>query len=240
MTEHMADSSPRPGARLTGAVYLAYFLTAICAGLLMKGLVVSGDAAATAHNLRAHEPLFRAGMAVGLVATALYIAVTALFYELFKPVSRSLSLLAAFFSLLGCAVQAGGNLFLLAPLIVLGGGQSLSVFNVEQLQALALLFLKLRVQGMNIELVLFAFYDLLIGTLIFRSAFLPSVLGVLMALAGLGWLSALYPPLAAALSPSIEILGFLAEVALMLWLLVRGVNVPRWREQFSATGEGRT
>ena len=240
MTESMAETSPRPRARMTGAVYLLYFVTAVCAGLLMKGLVVSGDAAATANNLRAHEPLFRAGLAVGLIATALYVTVTALFYDLFKPVNRSLSLLAAFFSLVGCAVQACGSLFQLAPLIVLGGSQYLNVFKVEQLQALALLFLKLHAQGSNTELVFFAFYDLLIGCLIFRSAFLPRILGVLMALAGLGWLSALFPPLAATLSPYIEILGFLAEVALMLWLLVKGVNVQRWREQASATEGGRT
>ena len=225
---------------MTGVVYLVYFVTAICAGVLMKGLVVSGDAAATANNLRAHEPLFRAGMAVGLIGTALYLVVTALFYDLFKPVDRSLSLLAAFFSLVGCAVQAFGSLFQLASLVLLGGSPFLSVFTVEQLQALALLFLKLRAQGTHIELVFFACYDLLIGGLIFRSAFLPRILGVLMALAGLGWLSALYPPLAAALSPSIEVVGFLAEVALMGWLLGKGVNVQRWQEQAGATGPGRT
>ena len=240
MSARMAESSPRPRAGMTAAVYLAYFVTAVCAGLLMKGLVVSGDAAATANNLLAHEPLFRAGVAVGLIATALYVAVTALFYDLFKPVDRSLSRLAAFFGLVGCAVQAFGSLFQLAPLVVLGGSPYLGVFKVEQLQALALLFLKLHTQGSNVELVFFACYDLLIGRLIFRSAFLPRILGVLMALAGLGWLSALYPPLVTALSPYVQVVGFLAEFALLLWLLVKGVNVQRWQEQAGAVREGRT
>ncbi|MGO9520278.1 MAG: DUF4386 domain-containing protein, partial [Candidatus Korobacteraceae bacterium] len=147
----------------------------------------------------------------------------------------SLSLLAAFFGLVGCSITAFGSLFQLAPLVVLGGAPYLRVFNLEQLQALALMFLKLNDQSANICLVLFGFYDLLIGYLIFRSAFLPRVLGVLMALAGLGWLTFLYPPLANSLSPYVLVLGFLAELLLMLWLLVKGVNVQRWKEQASTT-----
>ena len=234
MMERIAEASPRPGARITGVVYLLYFLTAVLGEFFMRGLVVSGDAGATASNLLAHQPLFRLGLATGLIATACYIAVTALFYGLFKPVNRSLSLLAAFFSLLGCAILAFGSLFQLAPLAVLGGGQYLSVFKVEQLRALALMFLELNTQAVSICLVFFGFYDLLIGYLIFRSAFLPRILGVLMALAGLGWLTFLSPPVANYLSPYTLVLGFLSELSLMLWLLVRGVNVQRWKEQASA------
>ena len=229
-----AEASPRPRARITGVVYLLYFLTAVFGEFFLRGLVVDGDATATANNVLAHQPLFRLGIATGLIATACYIAVTALFYDLFKPVNRSLSLLAAFFSLVGCAILAFGSLFQLAPLVVLGGGQYLSVFKVEQLRALALMFLELNTQAGNICVVFFGVYCLLIGYLIFRSAFLPRILGVLMALAGLGWLTFLSPPLANHLSPYNLVLGFLAELALMLWLLVRGVNVQRWKEQASA------
>lgn len=235
MRGRIEEWSPHPSARTTGIVYFLYFLTAVLGEFFLKGMVVDGDAAATANNLLAHQPLFRLGLATGLIATACYIAVTALFYGLFKPVNRSLSLLAAFFGLVGCAMTAFGSLFQLAPLFVLGGAPYLRVFNLEQLQALALMFLKLNDQTANICLVLFGFYDLLIGYLIFRSAFLPRVLGVLMALAGLGWLTFLYPPLANSLSPYVLVLGFLAELLLMLWLLVKGVNVQRWKEQASAT-----
>jgi hypothetical protein len=220
--------------RITSVVYLLYFLTAILAQFFMSGLVVSGDAAATADNILAHQPLFRLGLATGLIATAFYIAVTALFYDLFRPVNRSLSLIAALFSLVGCAIQAFGSLFQLAPLVVLGGGRYLSVFNVEQLRALALMFLGLQAQAASICLVFFGVYCLLIGCLIFRSAFLPRILGVLMAFAGLGWLTFLSPPLADYLSPSILVLGFLAELSLCLWLLVRGVDVPRWKQRAAA------
>jgi len=234
LTERFAEASPRPGARTTGVVYLLYFLTAILGEFSLRGLVVSGDAAATANNILAHLTLFRLGLASGLIATACYIAVTAFFYGLFKPVNRNLSLLAAFFSLVGCAILAFASLFRLAPLVVLGGGQYLSVFKVEQLRALAFLLLELYGQSFNICLVFFGLFDLLIGYLIFRSTFLPRVLGVPMAFAGLGWLTFLYPPLANYLSPYILVLGFLAELLLMLWLLVMGVNVQRWKEQASA------
>jgi hypothetical protein len=234
MVEGIAEASPRPRARITGVVYLLYFLTAILGELFLRGLVVSGDAAATANNILTHQPSFRLGLATGLVAVACYIALTALFYDLFKPVSRRLSLLAAFFSLVGCAILAFGSLFQLAPLVVLGGSQYLSVFTVEQLRALALMFLELNTEAGNICVVFFGVYCLLIGYLIFRSAFLPRTFGVVMALAGLGWLTFLSPPLANHLSPYNLVLGFLAELSLCLWLLVKGVNVQHWKEQASA------
>ena len=224
MMERIAEASPRRKARITGVVYLLYFLTAISGEFFLKGIVIEGDAAATATNILAHQALFRLGLATGLIATACYIAVTALFYGLFRPVNRSLSLLAAFFSLVGCAILAFASLFQLAPLMVLGGSQYLSVFKVEQLRALALLFLELNTLAGNICVVFFGVYCLLIGYLIFRSAFLPRFLGVLMALAGLGWLTFLSPPFANRLSPYNLILGFLAELLLMLWLLVMGVK----------------
>src|ERR1700693_1473063 len=220
MTKRIAEASPSPSARITGVVYLLCVVAAVLGDFFLKGLVVDGDAAATANNLLAHPSLFRLGLATGLIATACYIAVTALFYVLFKPVSRSLSLVAAFFSLVGCTILAFGSLFQLAPLVVLGGSQYLSVFNVEQLRALALLFLDLNTQAGYICVVFFGVYCLLIGYLIFRSAFLPRILGVLMALAGWGCLTFLCPPLANHLSPYNLVLGFVAELALCLWLLV--------------------
>ena len=110
-----AEASPSSRARITGVVYFLYFLTAVVGGVFMRGIVVSGDAAATATNILAHEASFRLGFALGLVSIALYIAVTALFYQLFAPVNRNLSLLAAFFSLLGLTIQAVSYIFLLAP-----------------------------------------------------------------------------------------------------------------------------
>jgi hypothetical protein len=240
MMEQIAEASPRPNSRTIGVVYVLYFLTAFFGAFLTKGLVVPSDAAATANSILAHGALYRSGFAVGLIANAIYIAVTALFYRLFEPVNRSMSLLAAFFSLVGCAIQICGGVLQLAPLVILGDSQLLSAFKVEQLQAAALLCLKLYSQAFSIALVLFALYDLLVGYLIFKSTFLPRILGVLLMLAGVGWLTFVWAPLATVLSSYVLPLGALAEILLMLWLLVKGVNVSAWQERVNARQLGGT
>jgi len=230
----MTETALRLKARIAGVFYLLTFLTGGISSFVGGMLEVSGDPAATATNILAHQPLFRLGFAADLSVVACYIAVTALFYDLFRPVNRSLSLLAAFFSLVGCAIQASICLFHLAPFVVLGGAPYLSIFKVEQLQALAYMFFELYAQAFNICFVFFGFYCLLIGYLIFRSTFLPRILGVLMAIGGLGWLTFLSPPLANSLWPYIAAPGILGEGSLTLWLLVMGVNVGRWMQQASA------
>jgi hypothetical protein len=136
----------------------------------------------------------------------------------------------------GCAIQGFACLFELAPFVVLGGAQYLSVFKAEQSQALAYMFLKLYSQAYNISLVFFGFYCLLIGYLIFKSTFLPRILGVLMAIAGLGWLTFLSPPFGQKYFPYI-LAASIGEGTLLLWLIVAGVNSERWKEQFGAALE---
>ena len=237
MTERIAETSPRFKARMAGVFYLLTILTGIFAqGFVSERLVVSGDAAATAANILTHRLLFQAGFAVYLIEMACQVGMTALLYELFKPAGRSVSLVAAFLGLTGCAIKTFSRVFYVAPLLVLGGAPYLSVFNAEQLRALALLFLKVNDQGAGIALVFFGFYALLQGYLIVRSTFLPRILGVLSVLGGLGWLSFLYPPLGYRLFPYIAAVGLLGAVALVFWLLVFGVNEQRWKEQASLTG----
>ena len=229
--ERLAEASPGPKARIAGIFYLLTFLVAGISSL------AGGGIAATANSILVHQSLFRLGFAADLIVVACYVAVTALFYELFRPVNRSLSLLAAFFGLVGCAIQAFICFFHLAPFVILGGAPYLSVFNAEQLRALAFMFLEFYGQGFSIALVFFGFYCLLIGYLIFRSTFLPRFLGVLMTFAGLAWLTFLSPPLANYLSPYNLAVGALAELSLTLWCLVMGVNVQRWKDQASAPRE---
>jgi hypothetical protein len=217
-------------ARIVGLIYFLFFLTSVLSDRFLKRLIVQNDALATATHVLKHESLFRLGVATGLVATGFYVALTALFYDLFKPVDRRLSLVAAFFGMVGCAIQAVGSAFQLFSLVVLGGGQT-ALFMSEQLPGLSLLFLKLNDQAWNVALVFFGVYCLLLGCLILWSTFLPRLLGALMALAGLGWLTFMYPPLADHLFSYIAVVGIIAEVSLMLWLLVMGVKAERWREQ---------
>jgi len=230
MIERIGETSLRPKARIAGTFYLLTFLAGGVAAVSGR-FVVSDDAAATARNILAHEPSFWLGFAAYLTVVACYVTVTALLYELFRPVDRNLSLLAAFFSLVGCAIQASICVFLVAPLVLLGGNRYLSIFSAEQLQALAYLSLGLYGQAFNIAFVFFGFYCALIGYLIFRSTFLPRILGVLMVISGLGWLTFLYPPLRSHLDPYIRVPGIVGEASLTLWLLVMGVNVPRWNKQ---------
>jgi len=235
MMGRIAETSPRFEARITGAIYLFTILTGIFAqGFVSGSLVVDGDAAATATNILTHRGLFQLGFAVYLIEMACQIAMTALFYDLLKPAGRSVSLVAAFLGLTGCTIKTLSRLFFIAPLFILGGVHYLSVFSAEQLQALALLFLKVNDHGAAIALVFFGFYALLTGYLIIRSTFLPRILGVLSVSGGLGWLTFLYQPLGYHLFPYIAAFGLLGAASLILWLLVFGVNEQRWKEQASA------
>lgn len=235
----MTAATPRLKAAIAGGFYLLTIMMGVFAEVFVRGaLVVRDDAAATATNILAHEALYRFGLAADLFMLVCYVAVTLLFYDLFKPVGRSLSLLAAFFSLVGIAVLAVNSLNHLAPLVLLGDAQSLTAFETNQSQALALISLRMHARGYQIAGVFFGIYMLLIGYLIFRSSFLPGILGVLMAVGGLTFLinsfAVFLLPGVVARLPDIGMLGGIAELALSLWLIVRGVNVPKWKEQASA------
>lgn len=229
----MTTSNPR--ARIAGIFYLLCIVTGIPGEILRDKLVIANDAAATATNILAHESVLHAAFASTLMATVAYVVVTALFYFLFRPVDQTFSMVAALFSLVGCAVSAVSGLFLLAPLSVLKGTVLASAFSPEQVQSLAYLMLRLRDQGSTVGILFFGFYCITIGYLILRSRFLPRALGVLMVISGLGWLTFFWPPLSRALYPyNVFVSGLLGEGALTLWLLIMGVNVPRWREQAAA------
>jgi len=232
--EPVIVGSPRPTARTIGVVYLVYFLTAVFGALLMKGVVVPTDPVATAQNLLAHGSLYRSGWEIGLVGNALYIAVTAMFYGLLAPVNRSLAVMMAFFSLVGCTVQIFGGLLQVAPLTILGDNQLAGPFTVVQLQSAALLSFKLYPEVFNISLVLFALFDFSLGYLIYKSTYLPRFIAVWFMIAGAVGLLFLWPPLGTALRFVVIPIGGLAEVALMFWLIVKGVDVSRWREKAGA------
>ena len=154
------------------------------------------------------------GNAANLAATACYAAATLLVYDLLKPVNRNVSLLAALFSLTGCTLAVLNGLFRLGPLTS------------------------------NVTFLFFGLHCFLVGFLILGSTFLPRIVGALMVFAGLGWLTMslanlLSPPFGRSLSPYIMLPGMLGEASLTLWLLVFGVNVPRWKEQAARAAKER-
>lgn len=234
-TERLAGVSPRSRARMAGVLYALEGAASVFGGVYFRGrFLVTGDPAATAHNILANEALFRAAFAAALLAVAFHLAYTVLFYDLFRPVNRSVALFAAFVSVVACALQAFAALPQLAALLVLTGGDSLSAFTGGQVQAQALLFLQLNAQAFNIYLIFFGFWLIPTGYLIFRSTFFPRIIGVLLALDGVGWATYLWPPLAATLYPVIAVVAAFGEIPLLLWLLVVGVNEQRWQAQASA------
>jgi hypothetical protein len=234
--------SPRQLARVAGGLYLINILGgAFALGYVPAAIVVPGDAAATAHNLLAHELLYRWGLVAHLVTLASNIPLALIFYDLFAVVNRRVALLVVFFTLVGTAVEGAYVLIQFAPLILLGGGHYLSVFSTEQLQALAYIPFDLQAIAYDIQQVLYAGYLLAAGYLIVRSTFLPRALGMLLAIGALCYLTYSFatfvaPEFAGHLVPFIQVPSGVAELSLCLWLLVRGVNVERWRER--ATGKG--
>jgi len=239
--ERIAGTSPRRNARIAGVLYLIVFVTAgFAEGFVRNRLVVSGDGAATAAHILAHESLYRLGGAADLVNLVCDTALALIFYELLKPVSRSLSLLAAFFRLMHVAIMATATLNHFAPLVFLEDARGLSSLTAAQLQAEVLVSLRLHTLGYHICLVFFGFACLLLGYLIFKSTFLPRILGVLLAIAGLCYLAnsfANFLSLPYDLFPFVAAAGLIGEGSLTVWLLVKGVNEQRWKEQASVARE---
>lgn len=220
--KRISEASARLTARAAGFFYLLNILTILSAVYCFRGLIIPRDPAATATNLLAHESLFRLGSAFELISTACSIAVAALLYELLKPVNATVSLLAAFFRLMACAVAVVGYVLQLAPLQLLGGAQPLSGIKSEEVPAIALLLYRLHGPVSDMVIVFFGFHFVLIGYLIFRSKFLPRGLGVLVGFGGLVGLTFLAPPLARHFFPYLIAIGLLVEVSLTVWLLAKG------------------
>jgi hypothetical protein len=179
MMERITEASPRFKARLAGALNFFSLVTAALTELYVRG---------------------RLNYVGGYIAILGMVVVTLLLYGIFKPVNRTLALLAAFVSLVGLAFEA----------------------------------LRWQPQGLNVAVAVNGFSCLVIGYLIFRSTFLPRILGALMAFAGFAWLTFFSNPLANYLSPYNLACGVLGQALVMLWLLVMGVNVQRWKEQAGA------
>jgi hypothetical protein len=234
------ERSPQPQARIAGFLYLIIIAAGFFAeGYVRGSVIVSGDAAATAHNILASEQLYRLGGAAEFVTLFCDVTIALILYNLLRPVNRSLALLAAFFRLVFTAVYAVLSLAHFAPLVLLGGASYLAPFTPDQLQAMAYLSLKLHALGYNVSLVFFGIHCILIGGLIAGSNFLPRIIGAMLVIAGACYLinsfaNFIAPTLADQLFPYILLPGLVAEGSLALWLFVIGVNASKWNESARA------
>jgi hypothetical protein len=232
MTQPTLETSPVTQARIVAGLFLATIVTGIFAqGFISERLIASGDAAKTAASILANKSLFRAGFTLYMIEMACQIGSVVMFYALLKPVNRSIARAAMVLGLTGCGIKIVARLFYYAPLFFLGGASYLSVFDGNQLQALSLTFLHVNDQGAAIALIFFGFETVLEGWLIMRSTFLPTFLGVLGVIGGLGWLTFLWPPLGNQLFLLVALYGLIASIIMIAWLFIRGVDEERWRGQ---------
>jgi hypothetical protein len=228
-------------ARIAGALFL---VSAVGGGFgelfVPSQLIVSGNATATANNIVASEPLFRLGLAGYLVEGVCDVALTLLLYVLLRPVQRDLALLAVLFRLISTAVFGVSEvLFYSAPPLILSGADYLKPFSPDQLNSLAFLFLRLFGYGSSIAFLFYGAASVLLGYLIVRSGYLPRILGLLLALSGLGFvLRTILLVLAPVYASSLFLLPVAAAgLALTVWLLVRGVDVPTWEAKAARAKE---
>jgi uncharacterized protein DUF4386 len=231
--------SPRQLARTAGGLYLINILGGFFAIGLVPGLLfVSGDAAATAHNIQANELLYRSGIVAHIIIDVTAVLMAVIFYDLFKVVNRRLALLVVFFTLVGTAIESANLVNQFVPLVLLDGRVYSSAFTAQQLQAQAYMPTALQGIGYDVNSVFFAFYGITIGYLVFKSAFLPRVIGVLLALGAscylvYGLADILSPAFAAHLVPYIQVPSLVGEGSFCLWLLIVGVNAERWAQHAS-------
>ena len=216
-------------ARMAGLLYLLYIITTIVADVFGRSrLIVLGDAAATAANIMAAPTPFRLGLIGDLVSVVLFLLAAWALYVLLKPVDAGLALSFVLLNAAGSAVYAINLLNQLAALLLLSGPSYLQAFPPEQLQALAMFFLVLHKNGYWIAQIFFAAWLLPLGYLVFKSGFLPKILGIIMMIHFAGWTSSFFQfflfPGFEALTYVTYPLGLVSELGLTLWLLIIGAK----------------
>jgi len=226
-----AETSPLVRARVTGALYLfANIFAPFTLLYLPSRFIVRGDAAATASNIIASETLFRFGIVGNLFTFIANIFLALAIYQLLKVVNKNMASLMVIFFLAGIPIAMLNELNQLAVLQLLSGTGYLKAYPAEQLQALAYLLLRLHSQGLLIAHIFFGLWLFPMGCLVFKSGFIPRIVGVLLVVACFGYVVQSF---AAFLGYNVDIILFtgLGELVFLLWLLIKGVNVEQWKKR---------
>jgi hypothetical protein len=236
MNSPYTEFSPMKYARLGGILYLVIIAAGIFGELFVRNkLVVSGDAVATATNIIAHPLLWRMGIGVDLIMQLCDIPVMLILYVLLKPVNKNIAMMNLLFNIIQTAVLVANKLNLIIPLLLLGSSDYLLAMDPHQLQSMSYMFIKLHGYGFSVGLIFFGLVCILEGGLIFKSGFLPKSLGLLMQIAGVCYLinsfaMLLTPSFANVLFPFVLMPPLIAELSLALWLVVKGVDVAKWKQ----------
>ncbi len=233
MNNHV-QASPQLYARIGGALYLAIILLGMFAqGFVRASLVVPEDAAATAQHIMAAQSLWSIGAAANLMVVLCAVPLSLIEYVLLRPVDRTLAQVALVLNLVSLAVEAVSKIFFIAVLPALQTAHHFTGLGSDQIASVAYLVLTWHDIGFNIALIFFGLTCLVNGHLIFKSGYLPRVLGVLIQIAGVCYLiacfSALFAPAVVnILYPTILLPCLIGELSLGLWLLFKGVDLQRW------------
>jgi len=218
-------------ARTAGLLYLIYMVFHVFADVIGRSkIIVYGDAAATALNMTASAWQFRTGFILDLFAAVLFLLTAWALYTLLQPVNKDFALLFLLLNLAGVVMQCGSDLFLPASQLLLSGADYLNVFQSDQLQALAMSSLVLYKNGFMIAQIFYGAWLFPLGYTVFKSGFLPRILGIVLMIHCATWLLTtlqffLFPGFTAITYVSYP-LGFFAEFGLTLWLVIKGVQDP--------------
>jgi Domain of unknown function (DUF4386) len=221
----------KKAARVAGAVYLSLVLTAPFSLLYVPGkLIVRGNAVATASNILTHEMLFRLCIVSELFSSVIFICLGLALYRLLSGVNKTWAGAMAALVLVSAAVGFLNVLNYVAALTLIHGADFLGAFETPQRYALGMLFLRLHGQGEMMNEIFWGLWLFPFGLLVFRSGFLPRFLGVWLMLACFVWVALsltalLFPPYYEAAFKMAQPVLF-AELAIMLWLLIKGARVP--------------
>ena len=227
--------SPLALARIVGIVSLIGIVTgAFDIGYVRSALIVPGDAAATVHNITAHETLFRLGFTAHIVLLLCNVPDEVISFILFRRVNVVVAAIAMGCGLIGTAIEGLDMLNAYVPLQLMAESSAMGAFTPLQLQALSYLSVQLQDTGLLVSFVFYGVDEILAGYLIFRSGFLPRIIGVLLSLSGLcyltdGLISFIAPSLQARLLPYLLYPCLPGEGSLALWLTIVGLNVAKWR-----------
>jgi hypothetical protein len=222
-------NSTKKTARLAGVLYLVNGVTGFFGIVYVPSrLMVSGDAAVTANNILAAERLFRLGIVSELICAAEYVFLLWVLYRLLAGVNKTYASLMVILGLVFVPIMCVNALNEIAALTLVRGTDYLSVFDQRQREALAMLFLDLHRYGYIVGWI-FGLWFFPFGVLVYRSSFLPRILGVLLIAAGVGYLAdsltpLLLPNYANIVGRFMSVPLTLGEPAMILWLLIRGAK----------------
>ncbi len=220
--------SPNRTARAAGFLYLLLVPLGFFGGMYIPSITVPGDAVTTVNNIMAHESLFRLSILCALATPIVTILVALFLYKLLKPVNKNQAVLMVIFALAAAPIAMLNELNHFAVLLLLNGADYLKVFSVEQLHSQVMFFLDLSHYGASITAIFWGLWLLPMGYLVFKSGFLPRIIGVLLIIAGFGYvINSFMLFLLPDLNITIFQFTFIGELLFLLWLLIKGVNVQQ-------------